>query len=228
MYLLELRTSILGYINRPSSEMASQVNSTINLVLRNLQRGYQFQVCETLVKMTYPGGKYFVNPSLEGVTETIRNIISVGVITNSDKTQFMPAKPKSFTEIVSDLNANRNVSEAMTDNSTIISNLENLRRLVSNVSFAYFGNKLVLYPTPSANVELLLHCSVFFPALSADTDSNALTDAASDYIIVAALRLLHIYMKVDVRYAITDAEVKQTYDSLLAWDRDLRTPAPIQ
>ena len=73
-----------------------------------------------------------------------------------------------------------------------------------------------------------MHCSVFFPDLVADTDSNALTEAGADYVILASLRLLHIYMKTDVRYSITDAEVAASRETLLAWDRDIRSAAPLQ
>jgi len=228
MTFLELRTSILGYLNRPSSEMATVVNTTINLVLRSLQRGHQFQVCETLVKMTYPAGQYFVTPTLEGVTEVLRNIITVGIVLNSDKTTFVPVLPRSFSEICKEIQNRKESSAACADDSSIVASNEDLRRMISTYYFSFFGNKLVLYPTPSASKELLLHCSVFFPDLVADTDSNALTEAGADYVILASLRLLHIYMKTDVRYAVTDAEVAASRETLLAWDRDIRSAAPLQ
>jgi len=53
--------------------------------------------------MTYPAGQYFVTPTLEGVTEVLRNIITVGIVLNSDKTTFVPALPKSFSEICKEI-----------------------------------------------------------------------------------------------------------------------------
>ena len=90
------------------------------------------------------------------------------------------------------------------------------------ILFLVGENSIGLYPTPTADTNLLLHLHIWLPELVEPTDTNFLLNYATDLILMRAVKRMCIYLKEDNRMPYAQAEFDEGYKSLLDWDSTIK------
>lgn len=229
---IQIASDLLSYINRPSGEMLVHAKREINLAIMDTQRKRAFKLTERIADLTYPSGAFTV--SLNGVCDgTIRDFIAVQLKTAAGDVIGKPLKFRSYQNIINE-RANWDRTQTAPDlyvedplQPQVNAGHANFVRINSSYDAFVVNNQFGLYPKPATtdtNLQLFVH--VWLPLLVDDSDTNFFLTFAYDYILLLALRRMHLFMKVDTRYAVTDAELAKLLDSLTTWDGSIGEQMP--
>jgi hypothetical protein len=211
--------------------MLEHAKREINLAIMDTQRKRAFKLTERMTSLVYPSGSFTV--SLLNVCEgTVRDFIAVQMLSASGDSLGKPLKFRSYQTIVSE-RANWERTQTAPDlyvedpnQPEANSGHANFVRLNSSFDAFVINNHLGLYPKPTADTQLMLFTHVWLPLLVVDADTNFFLDYAYDYILLLALRRMHLFMKVDTRYAVTDTELTKLYQDLTDWDGSIAEQMP--
>lgn len=219
MNLLQLRTAVLSYINRPASEMSTDVDREINLVLLQLQRLHEFKYCERLVKIVYPANT--LQLELTGACEgSPRNFISIQLLTDSAANNGAPLYIKQYNALQQ---ARFKYQRLHTDtNATHNFSYEERVGFVDTYEAFLVSSALGLNPTPTVDVNLLLNLYVWLPNLEDDTDENFFTQLAGDLVIDMTVDRMNYFLKEDERIEISAAKIASSFEALRQWDSQIR------
>lgn len=214
MDLQALRTSVLGFLNRPESELGTQVNEAINTVMLRMQRQHKFKFSERLVEITYPANT--LQLELTGACEgTPRDFISIQQLTSAQK--FGPKlKLLTYLDVVNRRGAYANryqadVTESMVPHSTFVNEIRGYDAFLVN-------NALGLYPTPTLDVNLLVNLHIWLPALEENEDSNFFSEFAYDLVVDMAVDRMNFYLKEDERVEVSAKQIAEGWEALKQWD----------
>jgi len=220
MNFLELRTAVLGYINRPASEFDTFVGNEINAVLLQMQRLHEFKLSERLVKIVYPAATLQLD--ITGACEGLpRNYLNTQLLTNATDNEGQLIKICSYNALQSErfqyqrANGYSDYSELSPTHSDYVSMVQKVRMFLT-------GKAIGLYPVPITSINLLLNLSIWLPDLIDDTDTNFLTDFASDLIIDKAVDRLNYFMKEDARSEVAVKYTQEGWEALMQWDSQVR------
>lgn len=222
---LQVTTRILQLINRPSSEadVLAAVKASINDAVDYLQRNHAYALTEKLSTFVYPANALSVDlGTLCG--GPLRDVISLQQLASSGTYEGKPIKIKSYAQIQAD--RRRYQRSHSTDPSEIFDpnvyglTIEDGYRcdMIAWVMGQYIG----MYPRPSAATTFILHYHVWLPVMADDTDTNFYLTYCQDVIVTIALKRLHLFMKVDSRFAVSQAEVQTLVEGVLAWDSQIK------
>lgn len=222
-------TQLMSIINRPLTETVTLAGAKweINQAVKYLQRNQAFAYTERLAQFTYQAGilYYDIGSICEGV---LRDIMSVQKLNVSGLPQGKPTRIMTYNQLQSfRMHFSRTHPRVEGDwyqldaISDWMSTIESgwAHDMVAFLAGQNFG----LYPTPTGtSVTVLINCHIWLPTLVADSDNNFFLDYASDVVMMIALKRMHIYMKSDARYQVSEAEFKDAMSTLLAWDSQVR------
>jgi hypothetical protein len=218
---VEVQNRLLRTINRPSSEtdIVAEVKAFINDAILILQRDHAYSYTEGMFTFDYPASALFAD--IGAVCDaSVRDYISLQQIAPSGTYEGKPLQMKSYSQLQTD---RRKYSRSHSVDSVQIYSEAQIGLTVEDGyredMIAFIMSKYMgLYPRPSSNTTFLLHVHFWLPKLEEDADSNFFLDYAEDLVVMLALRRMHLSMKIDSRWAVTDAEIKDAMDGLKAWD----------
>ena len=220
----ELYTSLLGYAHRGGeSEIAAK--REVNLAQLWLNRRYQFKYAEKLIRIIYPANGGSVKLAT-GCSVKILGIISAQITSGATSIFGPPLDIIEYSQLIANRLNFSNREEAPTEDYDISETTQkNHERYISS-TFEYLifllSDAFGLYPTPTADVDLLLQVSELLPPLVEDTDKNFLTVYCKDVIITKALHRFSMYLKEDIRNKPTREQLIEDYESAINWDSSIR------
>lgn len=221
----EIQTRLLETINRPSSEtdIVSAVKASINDAVLILQRNHAYSYTEGMFSFVYPANAQYADIG-EVCDASVRDYISMQQITSSGTYEGRPMKLLSYSQLqmrrrTYDRKHSVDTSQIYAENQPGLT-IEDLFRQdkVAFVISSYVG----VYPRPAEDTTFLLHVHFWLPPLVEDDDTNFFLDYTQDLVVMLALKRLHLFMKIDSRFPITQAEVDAAYAGVLAWDSQVK------
>lgn len=218
----ETYTDLLETINRPSSEadVLRAVKRAINNAILYLQRNQAFAYTERLNQVTYPANTLHLDlGTICG--GTLRNMKSIQQVSASGKVQGKPLKIVSYDWLQKQRsNYERSHTPAfnMLDTPAVLTGftIEDAYR-TDRIVFLV-GQMVGLYPKPTEDVYLVMNNNIWLPTLAADSDTNFFLTYCADAVEMIALKYLHIYLKLDSRFAVTQQQVNDVLAGLVIWD----------
>lgn len=223
--LVTLRTEVLSFLNRTAAELGDDVDNIINGAIIFAQRKHKFKYSERLIRFTYPANSDSVDITA-ACDGTPRDFISLQVGDSSSFSVGRSIQFKNYLELIADRNK---YERRQTDYSYPIANSVSDSDS-SHASFTTDVNRLIafiinknigLYPRPTTDIYCLLNLHIWLGRVSADADTNFLFDYAYDYLLLLTLRRANLFLKVDSRFNVTDAEVEKAWESVVAWDGEV-------
>ena len=214
---LDAQTALLDYVNRPSSEMATQAKREINNALYWVQRQHEFKYSERLINVLYPAGTLMLelNSACDGIP---RNWLSFQELAVQTDVQGQLLELTSYAQVQAErVKFQRNFGNPVAEYShqEFTTDVHTRRVFLCDKSFG-------LYPNPSADVYLLINLHVFLPRLVNDTDTNFLLEFGFDFIIDKALSRLNMFMKEDVHVPVSEEQMAKDFESFIQWDSQIR------
>lgn len=215
--LLDARTALLDYVNRPSSEMASQADREINNALYWVQRQHEFKYTERLIAVTYPAGT--LQLELTGACEGMpRNWLNAQLLSAAGETSGTLLEFTSYNALQQErLKFQKDWNQVVgeTNYSDFVGKNHVYKCFLVNTA-------LGLFPTPPVDVNLLVDLHIFLPRLSDDADTNFLLEVGYDFIIDLALSRMNMYLKEDARVPVSDSAMSKSLEALFQWDSQIR------
>jgi hypothetical protein len=217
----EVQARLLRTINRPSSEtdIVAEVKAFINDAILILQRDHAYSYTEGMFTFDYPADALFADIG-EVCDASVRDYISIQQISPSGTYEGKPLQMKSYSQLQQDrrkYSRSHSIDSAQTysENQIGLTVEDGYREdMIAFIVSKYMG----LYPRPGQNTSFLLHVHFWLPPLVEDEDSNFFLDYAEDLVVMLALRRMHLSMKIDSRWQVTDAEINAAIAGLHAWD----------
>lgn len=214
---LDAQTALLDYVNRPSSEMATQAKREINNALYWVQRQHEFKYSERLINVLYSANTLLLElaSACDGFP---RNWLSFQLLANSTDTSGQLLATTSYNQIQQErAEYQKKFGSPNTEHThqEFTSDVHNSRIFLCDKSFG-------LYPTPTSDVSLLVNLHVFLPRLVADTDTNFLLELGFDFILDKALSRMNMYLKEDARVPVSEEQMAKDFESLIQWDSQIR------
>ena len=214
---LDAQTALLDYVNRPSSEMATQAKREINNALYWVQRQHEFKYSERLINVLYPAGTLMLE--LNGACDGIpRNWLSFQQLAQPTDISGQLLEMTSYNQIQQERGGYQKKFGSPNTEHThqeYTSDVHGLRVFLCDKSFG-------LYPNPPANVSLLVNLHVVLPRLVTDTDTTFLLELGFDFIIDKALSRMNMYLKEDARVPVSEEQMAKDFESLVQWDSQIR------
>lgn len=224
-------TQLMLTVNRPLTEQSVLTGAKweLNQAIKFLQRDHAFAYTERLAQFTYQPGNLFydVGKICDG---TLRDLMSVQLLNTSGLPQGKPMKVMTYNQLqgerkhfdrthpsVGDFTDDW-LAASLTDDSPITIESAFCQDRVVFIA----GGNIGVYPTPKTAMTLMFNLHVWLPKLKGDQDTNFFLTYASDVVMMLALRKMHLYMKTDGRYQMTDAEVEKCLATLNTWDAQVR------
>lgn len=215
--LLDARTALLDYVNRPSSEMASQADREINNALYWVQRQHEFKYTERLIKVVYPANT--LQLELTGACEGMpRNWLNLQLLSTVDDNTGLLLSVTSYNEIQQERLAFQrswNETENPGSFSTFVTDAHQYRAFLTNAAFG-------LFPIPTVDLNVLVNLHIFLPRLVDDVSTNFLLEVGFDFIIDKALSRMNMYLKEDARVPVSEEQMAKDFESLVQWDSQIR------
>jgi len=216
---------LMRTVNRPLTEtdVLLAAKDAINDAVMFLQRNHAYNYTERLTTLTYPVNTLQVDLG-EICTGTLRDILSVQQLSSAGIVQGKPLKIMRYDQLQA---IRGHYERTHTANAPFDISLDSMSLSGWNIEDAFrqdlvaflVGQNLGLYPRPtSAAVELLVNCHIWLPELVADADTNFFLTYALDVVMMLALKSMHIYMKLDSRFAVSEQQVADSLAGLIAWD----------
>ena len=222
---LQVTTRLLQYINRPSTEadVLAAVKASINDACLYLQRDHAFAYTECLSTFIYPANGLSVDVGIV-CDGNLRDVISIQQISTGGTYEGKTIKIKSYAQLQTD-RRNYARSHSIDPNQVYTESIAGL-----TVEDGYredmiawvMGNEIGLYPRPNAATTFLLHYHVWLPEMADDTDTNFFLEYCLDAVVTIALKRLHIFMKLDSRYQVTNEELAVLVQGIHAWDSQVK------
>lgn len=223
----EAFTRLMRVVNRPVSEtdVLAAAKESINDAILFLQRNHAYNYTEKLATFTYPVNTLSVD--LGDVCEgPLRDILSIQQVSADGQLQGKPLKIMSYTRLQAMRNqyARRHSQPdpSLYPTDTISGwTIEDAYRqdLIAFMSGQFVG----LYPMPTEVKYLLVNAHIWLPQLEEDDDENFFLTYALDIVLMVALKRMHIYMKTDSRFSVTEQEVADAMTGLVAWDSSTKS-----
>lgn len=219
-------TDVLDYINRPAAEMATQAKREVNNAILWLQRKRAFKMSERLIRVTYPANALKINLSAacEGL---LRNLLHVSMASAATDTIGKVLKITTYDRLMRERRQWQGDHEplpeyqAINDPSTHSNHVDSLYKYRV---FQMGESDIGLYPTPTADVTLVINLHIWLPELVADADTNFFLTYAYDVLLLRALSRANLYLKEDRRVPITKEELDDAYLALVEWDASIMPP----
>ena len=226
---IELYTDLLDYAHRPATESENAAKREINTAQLWLNRRYQFKYAERLVKFTYPSNAITVSLT-EHCGLEILGVVTAQLPTGT--TAFgNPIEILEYSQLSQERLTYKNRQEASYENreAFVTWNRGHEQYISTTFDFKLFllGDAVGLYPTPTSDVELLLHVNERLAPLVEDEDKNFLTTYCKDVILTKALHRFSMYLKEDIRNRPTREQLEEDYQSAVNWDSSVRHSNPV-
>lgn len=216
--LADIRGVVIDYINRPQNESQDRVDAAINRTIDGLQRKHRFTMSERLVRLTYPANSLHVNVA-DVLGGKIRNLFDAQLVSGTSNTGKV-LRISSYSALTRLLNKQQRLS---TVDETLENSLDYLDTLRAGSDYSVFliqGN-IGLYPTPQADVTLVVGANIWLNKLVEDDDTNFFLDYCEEYIVLKTLYTLNTLFKTENRNQINANEVQQAYEDCMAWDSQI-------
>ena len=222
-------TQLMATVNRPLTEtqVLTGAKWEINQAIKYLQRNQAFAYTERLTQFTAQPNVLFYNLGsiCDGV---LRDLMSAQLLNQTGLPEGRPLKIMTYNQLQGyrkhysrthpQIEGDWYQFDAISD---ILVTIEDAYRNDTILFIA--GQNIGLYPTPVGTTKtILLNLHVWLPTLVNDGDTNFFLTYASDVVMMLALKRMHIYMKSDARWQVTDGELKENIATLIAWDSQVR------
>lgn len=215
---------LMDMVSRPLSELTvfNAAKRELNNAVRWLQRNHAYRFTERLTRFTYPASTLTIK--LDSVCEgTLRDINSFQLLGTADANGGQILEYKTYNQI----QASRRKFQRETANGSAAQEVqfvcdtignETYTSLVHKYFFFRMGEDLGLYPTPTADVEILMNAHIWLPEMTLDADTNFFLTYGYDVVQMVALKKMGIYLKEDNRFGMTQEEINAEVSTLIAWD----------
>lgn len=220
-------TRLMRVINRPVSEtdVLAAAKESINDAVLFIQRNHAYNYTEKLATFIYPVNTLTVNLG-DICTGPLRDILTVQQVTADGQLQGKPLKVMSYAKLQAMRNQylrQHSQPDPLLYPSDTISGWTIEDAFRQDMIAFMSGQSLGLYPMPTEVKYLLINCHIWMPELSADADTNFFLVYALDVVLTIALKRMHIYMKTDSRFAVTEQEVNDAIAGLVSWDASTKS-----
>lgn len=211
--------------------MLAACKREINLAIVDTQRRRPFKLTERLVTLAYPSAAFTI--SLAGVCDGIvRDFIGLQLLASSSDTLGQPLKFRSYQSILSERNnwARTNTTPDIYVENPLQPEANSGHANYTSLNHRYdafvVNNQLGLYPKPTEERQLMLMVHTWLPLLVADDDTNFFLTFCYDYILFLALQRMHLFMKVDTRYSVTEVHLEKLWKDIETWDGSITEQMP--
>lgn len=221
----EVTERLLQTINRPATELdiLSEVQHSINDAVLILQRNHAYAYTESLASFVYPASALYVDLGTV-CSGLVRDCISLQQLAAGGTYEGKPIKIKTYFR----LQSGRNIRSRMggIDETQIFSEVSpgiTIEDSFRGDKIAFvMGRNIGIYPRLNVDTSFIIHIHTWLPVLVEDDDTNFFLTYAQDLVTMMALKRLHISMKTDSRFQVTQTEVDVAIAGLLAWDSQIK------
>jgi len=223
----DIYTDVLDFVNRPASELLSRAKREVNNALYWIQRKHMFKMSERIFRTTYPANALTID--LTQVAEgTIRDYINVQMVSGTSSNHGVGLRISSYDALLRDRRKFQGLHENHDDalDELSVPPFDSHGATVSSINryevFLAGYNKIGLYPTPTAAVELVFNCHIWLPKLVAQNDTNFLIVYGYDVVLMRAVTLMTHFMKEDRRIEQNELLFQEAMRTLFEWDSTVR------
>ncbi len=202
---------LLSHVDRPdNTRWVPIAKQAVQLAVLNAQRSYNFNLASDFGGFLYPAGEAIVDVSAVSSLR-IKAVRSV-MLVDDYQTSFWgdPIKMSSVSKIVSRLDVTKGNREYRV--------LDPNKKKSDDLTFFMVNNRVGIWPVPDDDLHLSLYHVKWLPPLDADTDTNFMLVEGFDYVVYKALEFFNSYLKEDARVSISNALMRSTWNSLVAFD----------
>lgn len=209
----EAKQELCDDVNRPKSEFDVFAGRAINHACMFTTRLRQFNALKKMTTVTYPANterveySYVCNGPITKIISAYEGERLLRIITQEQLNEWK--KEYQENSVFDSLNYQDYTSE------------ESYFDLLSQHVLFTSGMSFGLHPKPTSDRKLKLFLTVGLPKLVLDSDTNFLLEHAWDYISLAALQRLNIFLKEDERLNVTASQLSILWQSVVNWDTSL-------
>lgn len=208
MTFQELYTFILEATSRPTT-FTAKAKLAVNLAVKQALNLHQFAYNKDFATITYAAGSETVN--WRSLLTSASSIVSIMEVSSTGA--YIRTLPViTLDKLVAEF---KPATSSLWDSEAVI-----VEQTLPRKAFLV-QDKLGLYPIPSSSVLLKVIYYKKQDDLSADGDTNFLTDYCSDLIIDLALQRFNYFLKEDERYPVTEAQIKRSLAAAQQWDTNV-------
>lgn len=218
---------LMRTINRPTSEtdVLQGAKDAINDAILFLQRNHGYAYTQIVLDVPITASTFSVNLAT-ALASPVRDVQAFYQVSASGVRQGKPLKVITFAKLQA-MRMHYDRTHTSGDEVTWMNEsltgwtIEDAYRS-DKIAFLY-GNVIGVYPTPTESANFVLFGHAWLPALSAASDTNFFLDYALDVVLTIALKRMHLYLKLDSRFAVTEQEVSDLLAGLVNWDAQILT-----
>lgn len=218
---------LLRTINRPSSDtdVLQGAKDAINDAILYLQRNHGYAYTQVAVDVPMAANSFSVDLAND-FDLSMRDVQSVFEVNTSGKREGKPLKVVTFSKLQADrMNYHRRHSSGdplgYLNESLDGFTIEDAYRS-DKLAFLY-GCNLGIYPMQSNAQNYVVFGHQWIQEMTADADTNFFLDYAMDVVITIALKRMHLYLKLDSRFSVTEQEISDLIAGLVNWDAQILT-----
>lgn len=208
MTFVELYTFVLEATSRPTT-FTTKAKLAVNLAVKQALNLHQFAYNADFATISYTAGAETVDwrtllPNASSIIKVVQLSANGSLVKN------LPVYTYS------------KILEEFTPTVKIIEGTEVSVGETQDVRKAFIvGDKLGIHPKPTTAVSLRVLYYKKIADLSADSDTNFLTEYCSDLITDLALQRFNYFLKEDERYPVTESQIKRSLQAAQLWDTNL-------
>lgn len=225
---LEVYTELLDWAGRSVQEpgMLTRAKACVNDAILYANRSHKFRMAERMSIITYPTNASFVDLGLVCDGGTVSGVSTVQLISSPEQRIGKTIPLMNYAELQNRRYESQNkvgsyqIEAAVNQQTTYFDSM--ITSTYNHIAFLQ-GDKFGLYPTPAQERYILLTYNALFPPLVNDLDTNFFLTFCKDWVISKSLQRFNMYLKDDQRIPISDAQIKDDWNSLIRWDDEMLT-----
>jgi len=219
----DIYNQLMLMVNRPTSETSVLTGAKweINQAIKYLQRNHAYRYTETISEFTYQPSTLWVDlGTICG--GLLRDVLSIQQLNTSGKPEGRPLQIVSYTQL-QQMRAHFARTHSRLDDWYAPLNCDDYAITIEDafrrdrIAFVS-GQNIGIYPMVQESATYMINCHIWMKPLILDSDTNFFLDFASDVVLMKALMRMHIYMKTDARFQVTQEEFTECLSTLIAWD----------
>lgn len=221
----ELKTDLLEMVNRPSSDDGNKAARSLNAAAKWGSHMHDFKYLERMFEITIPANTTQVTIT-SACSLPVKSVISAQLISATGEIgEYLNIK--EFQSLSVDIQRFQNrapVNDMLEQYSYDISQAHStLYSAQFKFAVSLMGTDLRIYPKQPEAKLLLIHANCGVNKMTADTDTNMLTEYLEDWLLLRAAMRYQYYLKNIEAVQVNRALLKEEWEAALVWDSQLRT-----
>lgn len=229
MNFQNLREAVADYAQLSLGENQRRIDRCLNMALMLAQQRHPFENNKDFGVGTYPANQFLVDVNALFSANNIKALHSVQLLDTATDTRGVPLPIEPYEQLVERMRrwqGNYIPTLAINDidqmKAGLMTEFEEYLRLQAPYIVFTRGKDFGLYPTPTEDKYLLLHYTNFLSDLSADSDSNFLTESGWNWMMLQAVAYLNVGRMDPIKQSwiplVSKNQLDVAWEAITRWD----------